>query len=130
MYRDDACLNVSLMIKRHIISSIVALAGATILGGPGVARADNVTPPAVPGNLAVQAGHKPFAEGHATGTQNYQCREDGGRYTWVFTGPVATLQTSHGPIQHFLSSNPDEGGTARATWQAGDGSTAWAKKVQ
>jgi hypothetical protein len=130
MCRVEACLNVSPMTKRRIFSSILALTGATVLAVPGAARADNVTPPAVPGILTVPAGHKPFAEGHATGTQNYQCRQDGGQYTWAFTGPLATIQASHGSIQHFLSSNPDEGGAARATWQAGDGSTVWAKKVQ
>ena len=130
MWRDAACLNVSPMTKRRIISSILALTGATVLAVPGAARADTITPPAVPGILTVPAGHKPFAEGHATGTQNYQCRQDAGQYTWAFTGPAATLQTNHGPIQHFLSANPDEGGTARATWQGSDGSTVWAKKVQ
>ena len=111
-----------------LTSGLLALGVAMV--APAAAHADSVTPPAVPGILTVPAGHKPFAEGYATGTQNYQCRLEAGQYTWAFTGPVATLQTNHGAIQHFLSANPDEGGTARATWQAADGSTIWAKKAQ
>lgn len=119
------------MTTRHIISSILALTGAAVFAVPGAARADVITPPAVPGNLTVQAGHRPFAEGHATGTQNYQCRESSGAYAWAFTGPTATVATSHGTLEHMLSANPDEGGTARPTWHSTrDGSTVWARSIQ
>jgi hypothetical protein len=131
MWRAGGCLNVSPMTKRHIITSILVLTGATVFAVPGAARADNVTPPAVPANLTVEAGHRPFMEGRAIGTQNYECRASGGVYAWAFTGPIATVDASHGTIEHLLSGNPDEGGTARATWHSTrDGSTVWAKSIQ
>jgi hypothetical protein len=131
MWHEGPCLNVSPMTKRHIITSVLALTGATVFAVPGAVRADNVTPPAVPANLTVEAGHKPFMEGHATGTQNYECRASGGVYAWAFTGPIASVEARHGTIEHLLSGNPDEAGTARATWHSTrDGSAVWAKPIQ
>ena len=119
------------MNKRHIITSLLALAGTTVLAVPGAARADTVTPPPVPHVLRVPAGHKPFTEGHATGTQNYECRASGDVYAWTFTAPIASLQTRHGTVEHLLSANPHESGMARATWHSTrDGSTVWARAIQ
>jgi len=47
-------------------------------------------------------------------------------------GPQATLFNEHGQqvITHFLSPNPDEAGTARATWQhSRDTSAVWARAI-
>src|SRR5439155_24454523 len=71
----------------------------------------------------------PFLLGHATGTQNYRCLPSGSDVVWAFFGPQATLVNYDDQqiTTHFLSPNPDEGGTARATWQhSRDTSTVWA----
>jgi hypothetical protein len=47
-------------------------------------------------------------------------------------GPQATLfnDDARQIITHFLSPNPDEGGTARATWQhSRDTSAVWAQRI-
>ena len=59
--------------RRAVLASGLLALGATV-AAPAVTHADSVTPPAVPGILAVPAGHKPFAEGYAVGTPNSQCR--------------------------------------------------------
>ncbi|MBO0723469.1 MAG: DUF3455 domain-containing protein, partial [Blastocatellia bacterium] len=86
----------------------------------------------VPAGLEVPAGNRPFLSGHATGTQNYICLPSGSGFAWTFFGPQATLLNDNNQqiITHFLSSNPNEGGTARATWQhSGDTSKVWAKAI-
>jgi len=93
------------------------------------AHADHVTPPPVPANIQVPAGNKAFLEGHAVGTQDYICLPSGSGFAWTFFGPQATLFNDDDKqvITHFLSPNPFEGGTPRATWQhSQDTSTVWA----
>jgi hypothetical protein len=103
--------------------------------------AQPVTPPPVPGNLQVEAGHKAFLKGSAEGTQNYVCLPSDSGLVGTFQGPQATVFVSfrwiHSDVRqqlmtHFLSPNPDEDGTpARATWQSSiDTSSAWAKKIE
>jgi hypothetical protein len=85
--------------------------------------------PALPSNLAVPSGHTPFVAGHAYGTQNYVCQLQPGGFAWTFVGPQATLFDAAGGqlITHFLSPNPLEAGTLRATWQhSADTSIVWA----
>jgi hypothetical protein len=104
------------------IALILLLAAAT----PAAADSERVVPPAVPGNIAVDADFKAFLVGHAVGTQNYICLPTG----WVQFSPEATLFTEDGRqiMTHFLSPNPDENGVARATWQSSrDTSAVWAK---
>jgi Protein of unknown function (DUF3455) len=82
----------------------------------------------VPSNIEVPAGNTAFLEGRAVGTQNYICLPSG----WTFFGPQATLfnDLNEQVITHFLSPNPDESGTPRATWQhSGDTSTVWAMAI-
>ncbi len=82
----------------------------------------------MPDNIQVPAGNTAFLEGHAVGTQNYICLPSG----WSFFGPQATLfdDDDEQVITHFLSPNPDEGGTPRATWQhSQDTSTVWAMAI-
>jgi Protein of unknown function (DUF3455) len=115
--------------------SIAALAGAYLALLPPGLSAYDLTPPAVPAGLEVPVGHAPFLQGYATGTQNYICLPDkaGPGVVWTLFGPQATLFNNDDMqiITHFLSPNPDEGGTARATWQhSRDTSTVWAKRIE
>jgi hypothetical protein len=111
---------------------IAALTGACLALLPPGLYAHKLTPPPVPAGLEVPPGHTPFLLGHATGTQNYMCLPSGQSFGWSFFGPQATV-FNNGDKQittHFLSSNPDEGGTARATWQhSQDTSTVWARAI-
>jgi hypothetical protein len=94
----------------------------------------------VPGNIAVPAGNTAFVKGHAVGTQNYVCLPGANGLAWKFQGPQATVFVSlpwitgeirHQVMTHYLSPNPAESGTARATWQSSlDTSAVWAVKVE
>jgi hypothetical protein len=111
-----------------LIMGAIALAVALTVALPESARADDVTPPRVPSDIEVPAGNTAFLQGHAVGTQNYICLPTG----WTFVGPQATLfdDLSGQVTTHFLSPNPDENGTPRATWQhSQDTSTVWAVAI-
>ncbi len=108
-----------------------AFAGALTAGLLQPAAAE-ITPSLVPADLEVPAGHEPVLVGHAAGTQNYVCLRSGPGFAWAFFGPQATLfdDDENQLITHFLSPNPDEGGTPRATWQhSGDTSSVWATAI-
>ena len=97
--------------------------------------AQSPEPPAVPGNLVVEAGNHVYKIWHAIGTQNQIClpRPSGIGLGWSFFGPQATLfdGETEQVMTHYLSANPDEFGTPRATWQhSRDTSTVWALMVQ
>lgn len=112
-----------------LFSCATALAVAFTVSLTQPAHADRVTPPPVPSSIQVPAGNKAFLEGHAVGTQDYICLPSGSGFAWTFFGPQATLfeDNTKQIITHFLSSNPDESGTPRATWQhSQDTSTVWA----
>lgn len=117
---------------RQTSRSIAALAMALVLTVNAVQPAAaklQIDPPPVPANLEVPAGHTAFLQGHAYGTQNYMCLATATGFTWAFYGPQATLfNDDNGQIiTHFLSPNPDENGTPRATWQhSRDTSAVWA----
>jgi hypothetical protein len=94
---------------------------------------DRIQPPAVPANLQAPAGTVPFLEGHAYGTQDYICLPSGTGFAWTFFGPQATLLNDDDQqiITHFLSPNPDQNGTPRATWQSSrDTSAVWGNAIQ
>jgi hypothetical protein len=99
---------------------------------PPIAAADILSPPIppeVPPDLQVPAGHQGFLKGHAIGTQNYICLPSEASVAWTLVGPQATLfnDWDRQLITHFLSPNPDERQTPRATWQhSRDTSTVWA----
>jgi hypothetical protein len=96
-----------------------------------IAAAD-IVPPPVPPNLEVPAGNEAFLEGHAIGTQNYICLPSEAGVAWTLVGPQATLfnRWDRQLITHFLSPNPDERDTPRATWQhSRDTSTVWAVAI-
>jgi hypothetical protein len=97
---------------------------------PRASFAEHVSPPPVPGNLQAPAGARAFLVGHAVGTQNYICLPSGAGFAWTLFGPQATLFADNGRqiITHFLSPNPEEAGTPRATWQHSQDTTAvWAR---
>lgn len=110
------------------ITCVTALAVVLTISLPP-SYAGPVTPPAVPANLQVPAGNKVFLVGHAVGTQQYMCLFPGTNDPWAFFGPQATLFNDGGKqiLTHFLSPNPSENGTPRATWQnSKDTSAVWA----
>jgi hypothetical protein len=90
--------------------------------------------PAVPSNLTVEEGNVPFLQTRAYGTQNYVCLPSATGVAWKLFGPQATLYPGNVPFQiatHFLSANPEEPGTPRATWlHSHDGSAVWARAIQ
>ena len=107
----------------------VALHGAS--AAPAAGQADASIPA-----VLVPAGATPFLRAHAVGTQNYVCVATGTGLAWRFYGPQATLFVrvfgfEQQVTTHFLSSNPDEAGVARATWQGSfDSSRVWARSSQ
>lgn len=119
------------LIKRTVLAFVcaTALAVVSLLSARQPARADDLTPPAVPANIQVPVGNKLFLVGHAVGTQNYICLPaDGGVKFTLFT-PQATLFNGDKQITtHYFSPNPAEGGAIRATWQhSKDSSTVWGR---
>ena len=115
-----------------LVACAVGLGVAFRVSLPESAHADHVTPPPVPSAIQAPAGTKPFLEGHAVGTQDYICLPSTSGFAWTFFGPQATLFKDNGGqlITHFLSPNPDESGTPRATWQhSKDTSTLWAAAI-
>ena len=115
-----------------VIATAAALVLAFVVALPQPAQADQVTPPSVPANLQAPEGNKVFLMGHATGTQNYICLPAGSGFGWTFFGPQATLfnDTNEQSITHFLSPNPLESNTPRATWQhSKDTSSVWAVAI-
>jgi len=116
---------------KNCIAGAAALAVA-FLSVPRSARADQITPPAVPVKLQVAAGSKAFLVGHATGTQNYVCLPSGTGFAWTLFTPEATLFSDHFKqlTTHFFGVNPNpaDNGAIRAAWQhSRDTSTVWAK---
>jgi hypothetical protein len=108
---------------------VVALTAAVAAAPPLSAHDGPVTAPRVPADLAVPGNVKAFLQGHATGTQNYVCLPSGSSVAWTFVAPQATLfdDDRQQIITHFLSGNPAESGTPRASWQhSGDTSAVWA----
>jgi hypothetical protein len=77
------------------------------------------TTPAVPDDIAVEAGNKMFLLAYATGVQIYSCDATAAGPVWQFVAPRADMFDTNGKlvIKHF-------GGP---TWQFNDGSSvvAW-----
>jgi hypothetical protein len=112
---------------------LIAL-GLSFALGPltGVARAGEISPPAVPESIQVPESNVAFLRGHAVGTQNYVCLPSPtiGKVAWTLFTPQATLFDDEGePIAtHFFSPNPIESGMVRAAWEhSGDTSIVWAR---
>lgn len=113
---------------------------ALTLGSCMALAADEASAPTVPDNLQVPEGNELFLTSQAVGTQNYVCLPSGTGFAWTFFSPQATVfhkvkwsggDVSRQIITHFLSMNPDEGGTARVTWQSSsDSSAVWGRAMQ
>src|ERR1700704_4159076 len=115
-----------------LIACSLALGVGFMVSVPRSAAADRVAPPPVPANLQVPAGNKAFLQGDAVGTQNYICLPSGTGFAWILFGPQATLFSDQHEqvITHFLSPNPVEAGTPRATWRhSRNTSTVWAMPI-
>jgi hypothetical protein len=117
---------------RGVLTAGILLAGLQ----PLTAHARPATPD-LPSDLEVGEGFTPFLRAHAAGTQNYICLATASGVAWRFTGPQATLfVTFPGGFDqqvttHFLSPNPEEGGTPRPTWQLSlDTSRVWGRVVK
>jgi hypothetical protein len=99
--------------RRLLVAGVAAAATALPM-----AQAAHAEPPApaVPPEIAVEAGNKLFLVGHAVGVQIYGCKATAGAYRWGLIAPRANLYGDNGKLiaTHF-------GGP---TWQATDGSTA------
>ena len=116
--------------KRIGFASILTVGLNGVIGAAGT-----LTPPNVPTDIAVPAGHKLILVGHAVGTQNYICAPAATPtgVDWFFIGPQATLFDASGQqiTTHFLSRNPFKNDALQATWQhSRDTSAVWAKKFR
>jgi hypothetical protein len=101
------------------IVAAFALVSAVAAAVPHKAYAQPETVPEVPVDIVVPEGNTLFIVGHAVGTQNYICLPAGSVFSWILFGPQATLFDGGDKqvMTHFISPNPDEAGTLRATWQ-------------
>jgi hypothetical protein len=104
---------------RSLLIAFAVLASA-VLAVAGPARAAPA-PPAVPGDIVVPAGHKPFLLAHAEGVQIYTCQTREAGYGWSPATPRAVLRDDRG---HQIGTH--FGGPA---WRADDGSTVLGSRV-
>ena len=114
------------------IAYVIALVTALAALLPQPIHAHRGAPPDAPAAIQVPAGNTLFLEGHAFGTQDYICLPSGSGFTWAFFGPQATLfdDDDRQIVTHFLSPNPLEHDTPRATWQhSRDTSAVWALAI-
>jgi hypothetical protein len=115
---------------RFACATVLAAAFTSTL--PQQVYAQRETPPPAPDPIHVPIGHRLFLAGHAFGSQNYICLPSGASFAWALFGPQATLfhNDARQVMTHFLSPNPDEAGTLRATWQHSvDTSAVWARAI-
>jgi hypothetical protein len=129
------------MFRHCSFNSGVRVGAAIAIAAIGLsASAQTVAVPPMPSNLQVPAGNTAYLKAYAEGTQNYVCLPSGSGLAWKFQAPQATLfitfrfmnrEVRQQIATHFLSPNPVESGTARATWQSSvDTSSAWAVKEE
>jgi hypothetical protein len=133
MHRFDARKPSKTAACRRWITRATLLAAACVALLQPASRALGAALPDVPPDLEVGPGFKLFRMEHAVGTQNYICiPKVGGGFEWAAFGPQATLFSNYErqTMTHYLSSNPDENGKARPTWQdSRDSSAVWAEPV-
>jgi hypothetical protein len=101
------------------LAAAAALAATMLAASATTADAARNRP--VPTAIAVEHGNKEFLAAHADGVQIYACTTTATGHAWVLTAPRATLRDRDGRVigTHF-------GGP---TWQANDGSTVVAQRV-
>jgi Protein of unknown function (DUF3455) len=103
---------------------LLAAAAAFVVAASATAHIAHAatSPPPVPAEIQVQAGHKMFLLTHAVGVQIYTCRATADGYAWAFAGPRATLYDDHGMLVATHYRGP--------TWEARDGSKVVGKLVR
>ena len=87
--------------RRLWTTSIAVLTGACLALLPQWLYAHEITPPPVPSELEVPAGHRPFLLGHATGTQNYMCIPSAPALSGPLSGrrpPCSTTMAGKSPL--------------------------------
>jgi len=133
-----------------IACSTAFAAALTVSLAQSALAARIIVPDNLPASLVVDPPNHPFLLGKAEGTQNYVCLPAGvdaagnPKFAWTLFTPEATLfsgdpDDSRQLITHFFSPNlspnsletspnpPFAEGPIRATWQARDTSTIWAR---
>jgi hypothetical protein len=115
--------------QRFLLAGLLAL--GTLTSATTLRAEGGITPPAVPANLEVPAGHRPYLITHAVGTQNYVFlpRTSGTGMGWTFLAPQATGFNGRDEqvLTHYLANNPYENGVLRPSWQhSRDSSAVWA----
>ena len=122
------------MTHRSLFASNVLVLALALPVAASAQHGGTIDVPDVPSNLTVDEGNVAYLQTRAYGTQNYICLPTDRGVAWKLFGPQASLYPGDSPFQiatHFLSPNPEEDGTPRATWQhSHDGSAVWAKAVQ
>ena len=97
-------------MRRLLLAGIAAVAAALPL--PTAAMAGPAAP-AVPSDIAVPAGHKPYLAVHAEGVQIYACYSVADGYAWRLLAPRATLTGDNGKVARQPLRRPDVGGPRR-----------------
>jgi hypothetical protein len=85
----------------HVLRLLGAASLAALAVAPPALAAPDV--PTVPGDVAVDEGHKPFLVGHAVGVQIYTCTVVASGFAWGPASPRADLDDNHGRriVRHF-----------------------------
>jgi hypothetical protein len=99
-------------MKRMLLAGVVVVAAALPLAQSAQAEP---AAPAVPGEIAVADGHKPFLTGHAEGVQIYACNAIAGGHRWGLVAPRANVYDDNGKLLVTHYGGP--------TWEARDGSS-------
>lgn len=109
--------------------TVLILASLAVM--PTITHAQRATPPAVPVEIRVPAGHTPYLAGHAVGTQGYVCVTDGATFRWAPFGPQATLFNNDGRQQltHLLDPAPHSLVPSPAWQHSRDSSIVWGRVV-
>ena len=90
------------------------------------------TVPAVPAEIQVPAGFKPFLSAHAVGNQGYVCVPSGTAFKWIPFGPQATLfnEDNQQILTHFLSATPYSQVLGPAWQHSRDTSIVWGQMIK
>ena len=122
-----------------MLKPIILIALSSLCAAAQTLSTEAVAAPPTPTELQIPAGNVAFLKGHAEGTQDYICLPSASGFSWTFFSPQATLFLSFKGIRadfqqqvvtHFLSPNPSENNTSRATWQSSvDTSRVWGKMM-
>ena len=102
---------------QRFIAGLAALVAALTIA-PGALAGPAA--PAVPTDIAVPEGHKPYLVAHADGVQIYDCLSVSGGYAWRLAAPRATLTDDQGKTVASHYGGP--------TWEARDGSKVVGKR--